>query len=125
MSIATLHPSQKPFILFTAPHSLSYASSLLLSLPSSPSSSLLAGGQILKRLTTKFLLPKEGKAGTCVQEGGKEEGLALYTFEGEKTEKIKAALRAAVDAVEGKGSVRNTEVSTCLYLYVPQKSSDT
>lgn len=70
---------------------------------------LLSGGQILKRLTTKFLLPKKGKAGTGVQQDGKEKGLALYTFETEQTEEIKAALRAAVDAVEGKGGVRNTE----------------
>lgn len=51
--------------------------------------------------------------------------MALYTFETEKTEEIKAALRAAVDAVEGKGGVRNTEVCACLDLYAPRSFSIT
>jgi hypothetical protein len=89
----------------------SFPSSLPPALPPSLFPSLPAGGQILKRLTTKFLLPKKEEAAGGKQEGGKEEGLALYVFEGGKTEEIKTALRAAVDAVEGEGGVRNTEVS--------------
>lgn len=61
-------------------------------------------------------MPKKEKAVGGKQEGGKEEGLALYMFEGGKTEQIKAALRAAVDAVEGEGGAENTEVSMCVYV---------
>lgn len=77
---------------------------------------LLQGGQILKRLTTKFILSKEAKAVKGGREGGSEEGLELYMFEGGETEEIKAALRTAVDAVEGEGGQLDTEVRAIRYI---------
>jgi hypothetical protein len=44
-------------------------------------------------------------------------GLALYSFEGDKTQEIKEAIRATVDRMEKTGVVFNSQVGRSTPLY--------